>query len=286
MSYYEVHKLENCELPFVFNEVLDLRSRVLLIAPHWHENVEVLHIVDGHGIITNNGNKLHVSAGDIVVVNRNHLHTSATADGLFRFRYLIIDPSFCVANRFDTSRILFDMLIRDKRAEAALEELNAAYQTAEDDPYRALQIRAAVLNVMYILCKHHSQPETSPEGQVAIHIKKAIEYIRASYDKDFSLEDVANFAGMHKCYISREIHRYTGHSFVEYVGKTRCIRACQLLLDDQLSILEIGRKCGFHNMSYFAKCFKKHTGMLPSEYRKSKTAPPTAKFVLPHKTKQ
>ena len=279
MSYYEIHELEKCELPFIFREVVYSHLRVLLHPTHWHENIEIIHIVEGNGIITNNGHVLRVSEGDVVVVNSNHLHTIVADDRPMRFRYLIVDRSFCVMNRFDTNKISFDILIRDESLGAALEDVYAAYQVATEEPYRVLQIRSIVLNVMYLLCKGYSKAETSSHHSTT-HIKKVIEYIRASYDKDFSLEDVANFTGMHKSYISREFHKYTGYSFVEYVSKTRCTMACQLLLNEKLSILEIGHKCGFHNMSYFAKCFKKYIGMLPSVYREVKTASVTTKRFL------
>ena len=283
MSYYEIHELEKCELPFIFREVVYSHLRVLLNPTHWHENIEIIHIVEGNGIITNNGHVLRVSEGDVVVVNSNHLHTIVADGRPMRFRYLIVDRSFCVMNRFDTNKINFDILIRDESISTALKRIHAIYQIAEEEPYRVLQIRSAILHLMYLLCKEHSKVEPSSRATKdhnTAHIKKVIEYIHASYEKDFSLEDVANFAGMHKSYISREFHKYTGYSFVEYVGKTRCTAACRLLLDDQYSILEIGQRCGFHNMSYFAKCFKKHIGMLPSEYRESKTAPITTKFLL------
>ncbi len=152
-----------------------------------------------------------------------------------------------------------------------MEELHAEYQTDPGDPYRVLGIRLTVLELMRELCCHHSEPlrEDRHASRILTCIKQAIDYIRASYEKDFSLEDVAEFVGINKYYLSREFHKYTGYSFVAYVNRTRCLMAKKLLPDERLSISEVGRRCGFENRSYFAKSFKSYVGMLPGEYRAS-----------------
>ena len=94
--------------------------------------------------------------------------------------------------------------------------------------------------------------------------KQLADYIRASFDKDFSLEDVAAFVGVNKCYLSREFHKYTGYTFVAYVNRTRCKMAQRLLLDGGLSIREVGERCGFESPSYFSRTYKKLMGKTPS----------------------
>jgi AraC-like DNA-binding protein len=91
--------------------------------------------------------------------------------------------------------------------------------------------------------------------------------VRASYEKNFSLDDVAAFVGVNKCYLSREFHKYTGYPFVAYVNRTRCKMAQQMLADERISISDVGKRCGFPNRSYFAKCFQRYIGVLPGEYR-------------------
>ena len=136
---------------------------------------------------------------------------------------------------------------------------------------RILKIRSLVLQILVLLCERHSSPlrESLLTDRSLSYVKQAITYIRASYDKDFSLDDVADFVGVNKCYLSREFHKYTGYPFVAYVNRTRCKMACQLLLNEKLSVSEVGRRCGFPNRSYFAKCFKRYIGALPAKYREN-----------------
>ena len=150
-----------------------------------------------------------------------------------------------------------------------MDEIDEAYQMDACEQYRTLRIRSLVLSLMLLLCRSHSReaPEAKRPERSLAYVKGAIDYVRANYDKDVSLDDVADFVGVNKCYLSREFHKYTGYSFVSYINMTRCKMARQLLFDEKLSVLEVGYRCGFENPSYFAKSFKKYIGMLPSEYR-------------------
>lgn len=271
MSRYESHNLEDMELPFIYKERSVRPTGLMFGSANWHENVELLYVVEGEGAISDNGRVLRVAAGDITVFGANHLHTLAAGERPLLHRYLIVDRSFCLANGVDTSALSFEMHIGDPRVRDLLEELDAAYREPPTTPCRTLRIKSLVLQIMTVLCCDHSTPIVEAErvDRSASYVKEAIDYIRASYGRSFSLDDVAAFVGINKCYLSREFHRYTGCSFVSYVNRTRCKMAQQLLADERISISDVGRQCGFESRSYFARSFRRYVGMLPSEYRES-----------------
>ena len=269
MSRYESHNLEDRELPFIYRQRAVKPTDGQLNSSNWHENIELIYIVSGSGIVSVNGRAISVSAGDAVAINANQLHALAAYDQPLVHRYLIVDRSFCLSNSLDTSAFFFNTEIDDKEIKDLMNELHAAYEMQKDTPFRTITIRTLVLRIMVLLCAKHSSPisvRESPEKS-ASYVKQAITYIRASYEKDFSLDDVAAYVGVNKCYLSREFHKYTGYPFVSYVNLTRCKMAQQLLTDERLSVTEVGRRCGFANRSYFAKCFRRYIGVLPAEYR-------------------
>ena len=268
MSRYENHNLEDRELPFIYRERQAKSIKLMPSSANWHENIEVIQIVSGSGAVYNNGHVLPVSEGDVIVINANHLHSLFTDGEPLVHRYLIVDREFCVDNGVDTSLLSFDTRISGDEIRGLMEELNKIY-FMPDIQCRILKIRSLVLQILVLLCERHSSPlrESLLTDRSLSYVKQAITYIRASYDKDFSLDDVAEFVGVNKCYLSREFHKYTGYPFVAYVNRTRCKMACQLLLNEKLSVSEVGRRCGFPNRSYFAKCFKRYIGALPAEYR-------------------
>ena len=276
MSTYEKHRFENSDLPFIFKGRTEFKrpsskgTEIAFGSSNWHENTEILIVTDGRGAVSDNGHVYRVKAGDVLVFNHNHLHAIAAGEDSITYRYLIVDRGFCIANGFDTSALRFCHLIDDGEVRDALEEVRLGYALPEDSPYRELRIRCTVLSLMLLLCEKYSSAEQDTRTErTSAHIKQAIDYISAHYAEDISLDDMAEFVGVSRCYLSREFHKYTGYSFVSYVNRTRCRAACSLLADERLTISEVGRLSGFSNKSYFAKIFKRYNGTLPMEYRAS-----------------
>ena len=270
MSKYESHNLEDADLPFIYKKATVKKRNVMFPTSNWHENIEILYIERGEGYVFNNGQTIPVSEGDISVINANHLHSIGVVQEDMLYSYLIIDRAFSIKNGIDTNNLSFESKINDGRVRTLLSELNAAYSSPPETLYRTASIRSIVLRLLLLLAKEYSTRTDASERteRSLLYVKGAIDYIRASYDKNFSLDDAAAFVGVSKCYLSREFHRYTGMSFVTYVNRTRCKMAQTLLLEENINIYEVGNRCGFENRSYFTKTFQKYSGMLPGEYRK------------------
>ncbi len=274
MSKYENHYLDNSEVPIIYKEQMLYPKRIKFGSSNWHENIEIIIIDEGSGEVSVNGDVISVSAGDVAVFNNNCLHSIAAESGEMRFRYLIIDRSFCLSNGFDTNKIGFKLKIRDERITELMNRLYEVYEKRAQMPFSTLAIRSAALELALILCRDYTDKDegTRAHGDcTAEYVKKAIDYISASYKKDFSLDEVADFVGVSKYYLSRGFHKYTGYPFVAYVNYTRCKMAQKLLADTKISICEVATRCGFRNKSYFAKSFKRYIGILPGEYRKELT---------------
>ena len=68
MNHYETHVMKDPAIPCIFHLNRNLPPHKGHSYPNWHENVEILHITRGRGIITADTARLDVRAGDIVVV--------------------------------------------------------------------------------------------------------------------------------------------------------------------------------------------------------------------------
>ena len=99
-------------------------------------------------------------------------------------------------------------------------------------------------------------------------IEKVIAYLNTHYTQDIRLEDVASYAAMNTTAFCRFFKENTGKTFKQHITDMRIGYACKLLLNEQWNISEICLECGFESVAHFNRCFKQHTEMTPTTYRK------------------
>ncbi len=68
--------------------------------------------------------------------------------------------------------------------------------------------------------------------------------------------------------LSRKINGITGYSTISYVLQLKLNKAKKMLADDNISVTEVSDACGFYDISYFSRIFKKEFGVSPSHYQK------------------
>ena len=265
MSKHERHILSDGRLPFILHDYRCERG-VGAAYSNWHENLELLYFLEGRAAVTSNDQRIEASAGQIAVINANHIH-AITAITPIRYIVLIVDRSFCLANHFDTNAVRFRPLVRDGEIAALLDRLTEEYR--EEGAHRIPLIRARVLTVLALLMSRYREEEGAPayNSNLLASIKRALGYIHAEYRNPMTLEGLAVTAGISKYYLAREFRRLTGMTVVGYLNSLRCEKAKPLLSEGGESIEEVARAVGFSGATYFARVFKESVGMLPSEYR-------------------
>lgn len=98
-------------------------------------------------------------------------------------------------------------------------------------------------------------------------VKNVIIYVERDLSADISLKTVAELNGVSSTYLSTVFKKETGKSFVEFISTRRVENAKHLLKTTRLQIQTIAQHCGFPDVQYFGKVFKKYTGVTPREYR-------------------
>lgn len=105
-----------------------------------------------------------------------------------------------------------------------------------------------------------SETEGKRMGQV-------MTFILSQSQNPMGLREVADVANLSKEAFCRFFKERTGKTFTEFLTQVRIHQACQLLHDSEWSISQIAFHCGFQNLSYFNRAFKKVKGETPKEFR-------------------
>lgn len=86
---------------------------------------------------------------------------------------------------------------------------------------------------------------------------------------DLRLTDLQRVFPISRSYLSQLFNKELGMSFSDYVNQFRIEESKRLMDAEPLaSIQEIAERSGFHSISTFRRAFTKHTGIIPSEYKR------------------
>ena len=98
-------------------------------------------------------------------------------------------------------------------------------------------------------------------------VQKTIIRIDSDLTADLSLRSLAEAQDVNASYLSALFRRETGETVTDYVNRKRIELATHLLTTTTLQVQTVAQHCGFADVRYFTKVFKKQTGETPRELR-------------------
>lgn len=107
-----------------------------------------------------------------------------------------------------------------------------------------------------------------PDDAENERMRKILEFTLDNFQNDVEINDVADLANLTVPSFCRYFKARTRKTYVDYLHEIRVSHARKLLINNQLSISQIGLECGFQNLSNFHRIFKKQVGLTPLAYRK------------------
>ncbi|WP_045393969.1 MULTISPECIES: helix-turn-helix domain-containing protein [Vibrio] len=100
------------------------------------------------------------------------------------------------------------------------------------------------------------------------NLDRVIQYVTKNVHREIKEQDVAALCHYSVTYFSKLFHRKVGISFRDFVTTKRISLAKKLLVEDSSAkIAYVAYQCGYRDVSYFSRIFKKKTGYSPAAYR-------------------
>ena len=231
---------------------------------HWHEHIEFYFILEGQGTVACGDGLFEVKKDDFFIVNSSELHHGA-AGGHCRYLCIMLPPSF-----FE-GKYIFKNHFYDDYVSDLMYKIYNEYKSESEEKF--LAIKGCTYFLLSHLIKKYSVVHLT-EARHRQHIEKLerinsiTKYIRENYKENLTTAGIADFFNMSEGYLCHCFKETTGKTIKKYINSVRIEKASDLIIASDMSILEIALECGFNDVNYFSRCFRKIKGSFPTSLRK------------------
>lgn len=252
-----------------------------IIPNHWHKSAELLYCRKGNLNVWINSKSYLLMEGDFLFINSNIVHStqSPTENDIIVLQLpLTFLQEATQKDYLDKYDILCNTLLQSSneqeqafsRVRKILEEM-LTYESQKEEAF-SLKIYSLVFEMLYVLIRHF---KVEKNGDNKLKTQKYLdrlgditEFVKANYDEKITLDSVALEFNFSIPYFARFFKKYMGITFTEYVTSIRLDKAVDLLMNSDLSILDISLAVGFPNSKSYTASFKKAYGHTPYHYKK------------------
>ena len=248
---------------------------------HFHQEVELVYVMEGELRLYVMEREYHLKRGDICVINSNEEHRIET-QGEITTAHLFITYSlirsvyngvssffFCNSTseddeRYEKLRELLNQLLKRKMfCEKEAEEGQHEYE------YLSVFYKVLGYLTSNFIKKAKTDAGMSMQQKSQMRTLQINEYIMNNYNQPISLKSLADTLYLSEGYLSRYFKKIYNMSFSAYLRQVRLSHAMSELLYTDKAILQIALDNGFSSISFFNKVFKEEYGKSPSHIRNS-----------------
>ncbi|WP_052339728.1 AraC family transcriptional regulator [Gorillibacterium massiliense] len=249
-------------------------------ASHWHEEIEIVYILEGQMCIAINDDAYALKSRDILLISScavHRLYPNPAGCGK-----IILQIGKSVFGGYSDSvfgrRFTSPLLTTEDELHGKLESIISAilHEWGEGGEGFELVIKARIHDlgaaiIRTVPMEAYSQQERTRQLEQLERLRNVMAYIERDYASDITLQQAADLAGFSPTYFSRFFKEATGAGFVDYVNEFRANIAMSLLQSSHgESVTDIAFQAGFNSIETFNRIFKKVSGLTPSQFRNKK----------------
>ena len=273
------------ELEFPYNTyICSIPLDFPTVPLHWHEELELIYIKKGEGVVTVDFKSHHVTGPTIVLILPGQLHSiDQYEDSKMEYENIIFNVNMLLSRKKDSASLDYiEPLLNGKITvptvftpvypyyEDIASPIDACDEICKTKPQGyQLYIKSMLFMFFYVLnnrCRNLTNP---PKNKMALDkMKIVLKYVENNYADKITIPKIAEIAGFSESHFMRYFKETMGTSFIEYLKDYRLTMAARLLQSSDDSVLVIAEEVGFDNLSYFNRSFKAKYQVTPSKYRK------------------
>ncbi len=244
---------------------------------HWHDALEIIVVLEGQAIIGIGGESHLLKENDIAVVNINEIHRIQKSSGDNKLLMVQVDGEFCAT--IPALQYTFIHCCSPYHENQAPEKYNILKEDVFRlvyliiEKFRKIDIIGCLDETLVEMADNFDYLRYGPginafnEKRVQRY-KRIYEYTMNTQWKNQSLTELAKTMGISMRHLSQDIKDKFGLTYQELLFCGKCMKAARLLLGTDKLVNKIAAECGFSDVKYLVKHFKRNFNCNPSDFRK------------------
>ena len=239
--------------------------------PHFHEEPEVVYVMDGSISITIENNSFTLNEGDICIFTPELIHNLYSYKPNKTF-VMKLFPAVDLKNIQ-----LHNNVVRrgDKAYDEILENIKQIMKENEEKATDyELSVNICAEKIFLSIIRNMEYSALGKNEQVKLENKSdflnsVTDFLEKHYADEFSLDQAAKHFKYTKSYFCHHFKRITGVTFWKYYTIFRLEKSIQMMKENSAKKhIEIAADSGFKNIRSFNQSFKEYHHCSPREYKR------------------
>lgn len=261
-------------------EVFDANRHFAVKYPHRHDFFEVLYLLKGSGFHVIDGNKYEINPPCIFFMSPGQAHKIEFSEDIEGYIF-IFTAEFYLIDKNNQNRLIefpFFFTIRQDNPPLILENhedvtfLESLFQKGikelEKNNKASSEIIRSSLDLILTSCESmYPSDENVLKGKGHLLVKKFFQLVEDNFTKNLSVAQYAGLMNVTPNHLTQTVTLLTGKTSSQIIKSKQILEIKRMLVHSNVSITEIAQRLNFSDQSYFAKFFKRETGISPLNYR-------------------
>lgn len=233
--------------------------------PHFHQELELIFMLEGANKACYNGKEYTISAGSVFFAMPNAIHSYKNQLNQCKSLLLIINPKILTGPASKLTSTISSMPIWSdpEKKSPVWNMIKYAYEHGQSLSKECFTLLLS--SIVSIILEDLPLSVTNHSNRTE---QRILEYCQNHYLEPITSESVAEALELSRSHVSHTFSNIFNTSFPTYINGLRLNDAIKLLSETKMSIIEIASASGFNSLRSFNRVFTDHFGFSPSQCRK------------------
>ncbi len=248
------------------------------MAPHFHENVELIYVKNGQAALNLEDNEYSLENGSLAFIHASKTHKMSRANNSYQRFYLLFSAGAFKqeASGEPMLQVMLEQLLQSGQAlyfpeSKYAQHIESCFHTilqehAHCGSFSMDMAMASLKQILIVL--YRALSDATP---ISVSLSPEVSAVKTKIEQnladDVRISELAAENYISPCYLSHQFKEQIGVSPKSYLLICRLKQAKELLVGTDLPIAQVAFRCGFKDVNNFIRNFKNDTGETPKRYR-------------------